>query len=169
MNEFIALFGGVTIADIVFVGCAVGFLVGIFAKVSKYFKGKVIADKEKNDEWKKVIDQVNLYPKWHEQSIQIRDGLKGSIDGLSEKIDAMQLKSDRKYATTCRYRIIRFNDEILRNVKHTKEHFDQILIDIDDYEEYCRKDKDYKNNKAMLAIENIKSIYKKCAEESAFL
>lgn len=169
MNEFIALFGGVTIADIVFVGCAVGFLVGIFAKVSKYFKGKVIADKEKNDEWKKVIDQVNLYPKWHEQSIQIRDGLKGSIDGLSEKIDAMQLKSDRKYATTCRYRIIRFNDEILRNVKHTKEHFDQILIDIDDYEEYCRKDEDYKNNKAMLAIENIKSIYKKCAEESAFL
>ena len=169
MDQFLQLFGNISIADIIGVGCAIGFLTAIFCKVSKYFKGKVIADKEKNDEWKKVIDQVNQYPKWHEQSIKIRDGLKESIDGLSEKIDAMQLKSDRKYATTCRYRIIRFNDEILRQVKHTKEHFDQILIDIDDYEEYCRKDKDYKNNKAMLAIENIKNVYKKCAEESAFL
>lgn len=169
MNEFLELFGGVTIADIVFVGCAVGFLAGIFHKVSKYFKNKVLSDAKKDEEWEKVINQVNQYPKWHDQSIEIRDGLKGSIDTLNQKMDAMQLKSDRKYATTCRYRIIRFNDEILRQVKHTKEHFDQILIDIDDYEEYCRKDKDYKNNKAMLAIENIKNVYKKCAEESAFL
>ena len=53
MNEFIALFGGVTIADIVFVGCAVGFLAGIFHKVSKYFKNKVLKETKKMKNGKK--------------------------------------------------------------------------------------------------------------------
>lgn len=169
MEQFLKLFGGITIADIIFVGCAVGFLAGIFHKASKYFKNKVLSDAKKNEEWAKVIEQVNTYPKWHEQSIEIRDGLKGSIDNLSGKMDAMQLKADRRNASDCRYRIIRFNDEILRQEKHTKEHFDQILSDIDEYEDYCKVDRDYKNNKAALAVENIKHAYKKCAEESAFL
>lgn len=169
MEQFIKLFGGITIADIVLVVCAVAFLVAIFKSVKKYFKNKILEDEKKDAQWLKVVEQVNTYPKWHDQSIEIRDGLKGSIDTLNQKMDEMQLKSDRKYATDCRYRIIRFNDELLKQEKHTKEHFDQILTDIDEYEEYCRTDKDYKNNKAMLAIENIKNTYKKCAEESAFL
>lgn len=39
-------------------------------------------------------------------------------------------------AETARYRIIRFNDEIRHDVRHTEEHFTQIIEDIDTYENF---------------------------------
>ena len=72
-------------------------------------------------------------------------------------------------ATTCRYRILRFNDEILHDQKHSKEHFDQILEDITRYEKFCAEHPEYENNKAILAIENIKRVYKRCSDEGTFL
>ena len=72
-------------------------------------------------------------------------------------------------ADTRRYRILRFNDELLHNQRHTREHYNQILDDITEYEQYCTSHPDYKNNKAVLAIENIKSNYKNCVTNNSFL
>ena len=65
--------------------------------------------------------------------------------------------------------ILRFNDEILCKQRHSKEHFDEILDYIDTYEEYCNTHPNYKNNKAMIAIDTIKKTYDKCLEEHDFL
>ena len=62
-----------------------------------------------------------------------------------------------------------FNDEVLHGVRHSKEHYDQMLVDINNYELYCDKHRDYKNNVANLAIDNIKRTYKICTEEASFL
>lgn len=78
-------------------------------------------------------------------------------------------KLDENSASTSRYRLIRFDDELRHNVKHTQEHFDQILDDITAYERYCKEHPNYPNSKAVLAIENIKSTYIKCREENSFL
>lgn len=72
-------------------------------------------------------------------------------------------------AVSARYRILRFDDELLHDVKHTKEHFDQILLDIDVYEKYCDSHKDFRNNLAVMAIEHIKIVYQKCSRENLFL
>ena len=169
MEEFVKIFGEITVADIVLLACAVAFLAGIFRTVKKYFRNRVLEDAKKDEEWEKVVSQVNRYPQWHDQSIQIRDGLAKSIRSLETKLDEIREDSNRRYATTCRYRIIRFNDEILKKELHTKEHFDQVLADIDEYEDYCRTDPEYKNNKAMLAIANIKQTYQKCLVDGDFL
>ena len=58
-----------------------------------------------------------------------------------------------------RARILRFNNELLRDVPHTKEEFIEGLADIDFYERYCRDHKDYKNNRAVHAIANISRTY----------
>lgn len=68
-----------------------------------------------------------------------------------------------------RQRILRFNDEILCEQKHSKEHFDEILEDIDEYEKYCNSHPEYKNNKAVIAIETIKSVYNECLKTHDFL
>ena len=167
-------------AQVVMVISAMVFLYGIHKVVLKYVSNKITKSNERAAEWKKIAEQVQLYPKWHDQSIQIRDELAKSINDLTQKVDAtnktlgeMQLKSKRNYATTCRYRIIRFNDELLqkgeREILHTKEHFDQILDDIDEYEDYCRQDPDYRNSKAVMAIKHIRQVYDKCGDEGTFL
>lgn len=72
-------------------------------------------------------------------------------------------------ANNNRYKILRFDDEIRHDVLHTKEHFDQILDDITEYERYCVDHPKYKNNKASLAIDNIRHTYAKCGTEHTFL
>lgn len=78
-------------------------------------------------------------------------------------------KSAEREATQCRSRILRFGDEILHSVPHSKEHYEQILIDIDSYEEYCDEHQDYKNNVAVATIKHIKKMYQKHLEEDSFL
>lgn len=68
-----------------------------------------------------------------------------------------------------RQRILRFNDEVMRQIPHTEEHYIEVLKDIDDYEAYCLDHKDYKNSRAVFAIENIKRVYAKRLEKNDFL
>lgn len=69
----------------------------------------------------------------------------------------------------CRARILRFNNELLRDIPHTKEEFIEILKDIDDYERYCRDHKNYANGRAVHAIANIGRVYDERLEKHDFL
>lgn len=66
---------------------------------------------------------------------------------------------DERNADDRRARILKFNNELIRNIPHTREDFIDILADIDDYEAYCREHPDYKNNRAVHAIANIGRVY----------
>ena len=66
--------------------------------------------------------------------------------------------------------LIRANDEILSTAKHhTKEWFDQLLDDIDNYDRYCQAHPDYRNSVAVSAMNNLKRIYTNCLENNSFL
>ena len=95
------------------------------------------------------------------------------VGGLLNKIERDLADVERKVgentAVSSRYRILRFDDELLHEVKHTKEHFDQILYDIDVYERYCNEHPDFKNNLAVMAIKHIKNVYQKCSRDNLFL
>ncbi len=78
-------------------------------------------------------------------------------------------KIDEGAAVSARYRIIRFNDEVRHDVKHTEEHFDQIIEDIDIYERYCRTHPSFPNGKAVHSVANIRRAYDKCVKEELFL
>ena len=70
------------------------------------------------------------------------------------------IKTDERLETDhCRARILRFNNELLREIPHTKEEFVEVLKDIDEYERYCRDHKDYANGRAVHAIANIGRVY----------
>lgn len=91
------------------------------------------------------------------------------VDNLSKDISDLRKEFDEGEATLCRTRILRFNDELIYEKKHTKEHFDQVLTDITRYEAYCESHPKYKNNIATLSIEKIKKTYKNCMDKNSFL
>ena len=64
--------------------------------------------------------------------------------GRAMNVEIMD-KLNESEATDARYRILRFDDEIRHHVKHTEEHFNQIMDDIDEYERYCSAHPNYKN------------------------
>lgn len=80
-------------------------------------------------------------------------------NSFNQKIDALDRKIDDVEAKNARIRILHFSEEIQRGEKHSKESFDQVHQDIDDYNKHCRKYEDYENSRAEDAIANIESIY----------
>ena len=54
-------------------------------------------------------------------------------------------------------------------VRHTKEHFDQILRDITSYERYCDDHPHFENNTTVLTSQRIKDIYEDCLAKADFL
>ena len=77
--------------------------------------------------------------------------------------------SDEQWVLLRRSHILRFGDELRRGISHSKEHFDQILLDISKYENYCNSHPDFVNNIANATIIQIKKIYQECLEENKFL
>lgn len=169
IEHFMQSFGNISIGQAVIVISAIVFLVMVYKKVKEYISKKALDEKEKNDRIQEVIDQAKQYPVWHQQSIDIRENLNELISNLDKKIDKLQCSSDQGMAYTWRYRILRFNDEILHGEKHSKEHFDQIIEDIDKYDDYCRDHPEFPNSKVVFAIRNIKNVYHKCTDEGTFL
>lgn len=104
---------------------------------------------------KEMMDQVN--------------DLQSEIKGMKTEIDTLKKEEELERVRQARQRILRFNDEILFEKRHSKEHFDEILDDIDTYEEYCRTHEEYENNKAVLAIATIREVYKDCLKTHNFL
>ena len=91
------------------------------------------------------------------------------IKGVKDEVDKLKKDEELERVRQARQRILRFNDEILFNKRHSKEHFDEILDDIDVYEDYCATHEDYENNKAVLAISTIREVYKECLRDHDFL
>lgn len=81
-------------------------------------------------------------------------------DEIIDKINALDYKIDRNQADADRARILRFNGEIKREIHHDEEEFNDVIEAIDRYETFCAANKNtYKNNKAVMAIKNIKRVY----------
>ena len=100
------------------------------------------------------------------------DRLKGivdSIDRLSDKVDRLEQKGDERNAVSMRVRILRFRDEMLEGQNHTHDSFQQVLSDIDDYEAYCDRNPEFRNNQTVATIEHIKRNYAERLEKHDFL
>ena len=90
------------------------------------------------------------------------------VNELLEKFNALDYKVDCNTADDCRWTILNFNGEIKRGIRHDEDQFNEIIRLIDNYEKFCRNNPDYPNNKAVLAIENIKNVYKKAYSKNDF-
>ena len=99
----------------------------------------------------------------------INGELEEKIDKLTDDLESFKNQEELENMRQARQRILRFSDEILFDQKHSKEHFDEILEDIDLYEKYCHEHEDYENNRAELAIASIREIYKECLKDHSFL
>ena len=95
MDYLIKLLGDYSIGWAITVIAALVFLGLCYRKVEKYFSDKAIHEKEKNEQFKKVMDQVNMYPTWHQQSLEIQQQFNTSIAELKEGMEKQQEKLDK--------------------------------------------------------------------------
>ena len=91
------------------------------------------------------------------------------VDKLSHDLQEMKATEEERDAVNARIRILQFGDELCMNVRHTRERFNQILADIDMYENYCATHPTFENNQSVMTIQNIKDVYHDCMKKHDFL
>ena len=102
--------------------------------------------------------------------------VKSELEEVKTELAATQEKfaehikiDDDRDADAHRKRILQFNEELIRNLRHTEENFIEILSDIDFYKKYCSAHKDYQNGRAVHAIANIERVYDARLRKGDFL
>lgn len=98
-----------------------------------------------------------------------KDELSAAVTGIKNELDTLRDEIAEDRATDARIRILRFSDEVRHSVRHSKESFDQVNLDIDTYRRYCKDHPNYKNNRAVMAIANIERVYAECLRKQDFL
>lgn len=109
----------------------------------------------KHDKLKAVTDSINA--------------MSGKMDErfntLDRKIDSVDAKADQYNAVSCRVRILRFEDELQAEQRHSKDSWDQVMSDIDAYEKYCDANPNFKNNQTLATVTHIKHGYNERLEK----
>lgn len=96
---------------------------------------------------------------------KLEDGQAETREQLEEHIRV----DDERDANARRRNILHFNVELMRGDNYTHEHFVDMLAEIDEYERYCEEHPGYKNNRAVMAIANIKRVYEENEKNNGFL
>lgn len=126
--------------------------VAIVTAIADIIKSKI------NRKWKKQDDAAA------KESEEIT-----RLDRIEKKLDAHIIEDDRRNADLYRTRILRFNNELLLDVQHSREMFVDVLADIDEYEDFYTKHPEYPNNRTVSAVHNIKRVYEDCMRKHNFL
>lgn len=97
----------------------------------------------------------------HNEILNSVKNLEKTLVCVSEKVNDIERINAEVEAKNIRNRIVRFADEIRVGVKHSKDMFDQILIDCDSYENYCNTHDGFKNSIAVVSMKKIRDHYEK--------
>ena len=91
------------------------------------------------------------------------------IDELSRQL-ANHIKEDEQNSIRqARTRILRFYDEECEKRRHSQNHWEDIIDDVDTYENYVAENPDFKNNRGEAAMSYIKESYRDKKESGEFL
>ena len=101
--------------------------------------------------------------------ISRKDNTAEKLDKLTALVQEVSNRVDTSNATNARTRILRFDDELINGVHHSREYFQQTLEEIDTYESYCQKHPEFKNNACVLAIEHIRRVYSHLQDSNGFV
>ena len=120
LEQFLELFGNVTVTGIVTFVLAIFFGYRIYKEVVKFLDNKKNlaiqkheAEKKKDEQLKSVLEEVSKYPEYREQSRAIQKEFRDEIDGLrvaqqsiQDTLKDMQERQDRRERNKLRNKLL---------------------------------------------------------------
>lgn len=94
LDQFLAIFGNITVTQIVVGIFIIIFAIKIYKEVRKYFINRYEKEKEKDEQLKIALEEVAKYPQYREQSRAIQQSFRDEIDGLKVVQNSLSEKQD---------------------------------------------------------------------------
>ena len=98
-----------------------------------------------------------------------RDTKNDMLNKIASDLTSLRGEISRDRAVNARIRILAASDEVLHGVGHSKEWWNQVNEDITGYDHYCDANPDFKNNKAVMAIEHLNKTDQDRLEKNDFI
>ena len=125
LDQFLQIFGNVTVSDIVMWVFALLFLFLIYKEIKKYVSAKIeeqkACEEEKKKEKAKLDEAWNVtqkYPQYHQESITIRDGLKQEIKEMRDDFAIILKRLDDMEALNKKRECSKLRDMLLQNYRY---------------------------------------------------
>lgn len=96
---------------------------------------------------------ITRHDKKHDRFAEVMEAL----EDIRKEVQEIKQGASESEAVRSRTSILRFQDELYNEIKHSKEYFDQVLDDIDTYEKYCHDHPDFQNGRTKAAAAYIRS------------
>lgn len=154
LDEFLTLFGNITVSQIVTIVLALVFMIFIYKQIKKYFDEKIKAqneraevEKQRDADIKEALVAVRKYPEYRQQSIKIQELLEGEIQELrimiqedKERLARMEEQDRRRECNKLRDLLLKYyrqyaNKEINPEQSWTKMEAEAFWELFKDYEE----------------------------------
>ena len=117
--------------------------------------------------WSGLISFIgNIFNKQLREEI---DNIKKLIEETDKKVNIVTNKLEEAVIISSRSRMLKFGDDVSKGKNHSKEHYAQILEDINKYEIYCHDNPNFKNNMTEITINIIKKTYEEKLKTNDFL
>ena len=123
-----------------------------------------------------IIGAVAIWKMYKTHAWEAAEKTERAVSSMAEQIGEIKTTLQKHIATDgendakqARRRIIVFADECRRKVKHSAEHFDNVLDDITFYEQYCNDHPKFKNQKAELSIAFVLEVSAACKRNNDYI
>lgn len=107
----------------------------------------------------------------HELTRDVQEHMVGvdkRLAKLSDKLDDVKAFGEETRAIAARVRILRFGDELAAKQRHSKDAFDQALMDINAYDAYCEAHPHFRNHVTRTTSDYILAQYRERLEKHDF-
>lgn len=101
--------------------------------------------------------------------ISRRDTQKDMLNKIATELTSLRGEIARDRAVNARIRILAASDEVLHGMEHSIEWWNQVNEDITGYNAYCEINRDFKNNKAVMAIDHLNKVYAERLDKNDFI
>ena len=116
--------------------------------------------------WDKIFGWIG--DRLNSKLLERLKGLETEMTKIKDSLNNHIRESEVKDLQDTRRDILEFANSCMNGRRHTKEQFDFIIKECDDYESYIEKN-DIKNGVVTSAIREIRRLNDKCIQENSFL
>lgn len=113
MNEFIKLFGDITLLNVIEIALSFSFAYFVYKKVQKHFVTIHDAERERDEKLNEALEAVRKYPEYRQQSLEIQKAfdteiqlLKAMHEDTSARLIKMEEDTKRRERNKLRDRLL---------------------------------------------------------------
>lgn len=118
LEEFLKVFGNLTVANVIYIIMAIIFLILVYRKFSDYLIKRHEAEQEKDKQIKEALDAAKEYSKYREEDIKNQQKMESDMQELKAAVEEHTKRLEKMENDSKKREINKLRNTLLQNYKY---------------------------------------------------